>query len=50
MGMSTEQKAAEATKLMSLAPQSRPVAGAAPAAAPVVGGKVDSSNPLLKGK
>ena len=33
MGMSTEQKAAEATKLMSLAPQSRPVAGAAPAAA-----------------
>jgi hypothetical protein len=32
MGMSTEQKAAEATKLMSLAPQGRAVAGAAPAA------------------
>jgi hypothetical protein len=32
MGMSTEQKAAEATKLMSLAPQGRAVAGAVPAA------------------
>jgi hypothetical protein len=33
-GMTFEQRAAAATKLMSLAPQGRAVAGAAPAAAP----------------
>jgi hypothetical protein len=48
--MPTRKCVGKNQKLVGKTPQSRPVAGAAPAAAPVVGGKVDSSNPLLKGK